>query len=72
MNHRTKEELILKLEAFRTAALDLSRAWEELGELSVVDDILSSGYPFPACFIETAAAISEWCGNAARKLRDLP
>jgi hypothetical protein len=59
MTTPTKKELIQIIEAFRTAALELSRAWEELGELSVVDDILSSGYPFPTCFIETAAAISE-------------
>jgi hypothetical protein len=69
MNTRTKQELIQKLEAFSTAALDLSRAWEELGRQSVLDDILSTGYPLPTCFMETAAAISFWCGNAVERLR---
>jgi hypothetical protein len=72
MNHPTKQELIRIVEAFRSATLDLSRAWEQLGEHTVVDDILAEGYPFPNCFIETASAISEWCGNAAEQPRHLP
>ena len=68
----SKEALIEIVEHFRTAAHRLSEAWEQLGELEVVDDILSAGYPFPNCFIETAASISAWCSMAADKLRRLP